>query len=556
MVLGSDDLVIEATTWGDLLVRAARTWPDGAVSFPGDRAGYAELYEQALEVAGRLLALGVQRGDHVGLLAPPGVSFLAALGGIALAGAVGVPVSDRFKAAELRHVVTHSDMQVLLTIGPEHTHTDFVALLSEAIAGLGEQPPAPERLDLPAAPRLEHVLLMAGEARAGMTPLGDVPVVTDARVLAKRRLSVSVADPLWLLYTSGTSAMPKGCVTTHEAVSRQAQAFAACYFDLTADDAYWCPLPLFHNAGLMSVSVCLHTGATFSHPGHFDVDGAVRQLADDRCTHWIPAFDTILLPILDHPEFDAATTRLRMLVSAGSPEYLEMIQRRLPTMAVVSNYGSTEGAGSIVMGRADDPPELRLHTCGTTFPGMQLRIRDPETGKILGPGERGEIEFRGPQRFREYYRDPEYTAEVIDADGWFRTGDLGRLTSEGALRYEGRLKDMLKVGGENVAAAEVEALLLDHPAVQIVSVVAAPDARYSEVPAAYVQLARGQEVTEQALIDHCRGRISSYKVPRYVRFVDEWPMSGTKIKKYVLRQWIASELADRRITEAPKVTSS
>ena len=182
---------------------------------------------------------------------------------------------------------------------------------------------------------------------------------------------------------------------------------------------------------------------------------------------------------------------------------------------------------------------------------MEARIVDPASGEDLPAGQVGEILFRGPLRFRGYYKDPELTAEVIDGDGWFHSGDLGRLDSEGRIAYTGRLKDMLKVGGENVAAAEVEAFLLTHPAVNIAAVVGAPDARYGEVPAAFVELVAGAQAGEKEIIEFCLGRIATFKVPRHVRFVTEWPMSGTKIQKFVLRERIERELSERGITEAP-----
>jgi fatty-acyl-CoA synthase len=186
---------------------------------------------------------------------------------------------------------------------------------------------------------------------------------------------------------------------------------------------------------------------------------------------------------------------------------------------------------------------------------MEARIIDPATGADRPAGEIGEILFRGRMRFREYYRAPEETAQAIDANGWFHSGDLGFLDGDGRLAYTGRLKDMLKVGGENVAAAEVEALLIGHPAVLIAAVVGAPDARYDEVPAAFVEVAAGATLEEQELIDWCLGQIATFKVPRYVRVVSEWPMSGTKIQKFVLRERIERELRERGISEAPALHS-
>jgi fatty-acyl-CoA synthase len=197
-----------------------------------------------------------------------------------------------------------------------------------------------------------------------------------------------------------------------------------------------------------------------------------------------------------------------------------------------------------------------MYTLGHALPGLEIKIVDPETRGERPTGEVGELAFRGYSRFEEYYKEPELTASVTDADGWFYSGDLGRMDDAGRLIYSGRLKDMLKVGGENVAAIEIEDFLSRHPAVDIAQVVGAPDARYVEVPAAYLQLKPGAVVDEQELIDFCIGQIATFKVPRYVRFVTDWPMSGTKIQKFVLRDQITAELEAQGITEAPRINAS
>ena len=222
----------------------------------------------------------------------------------------------------------------------------------------------------------------------------------------------------------------------------------------------------------------------------------------------------------------------------------------MPYAAQVSSYGATECASNLTLSLPDDPYDARMDTLGEPLPGMEVKIADPETGETLPPGVIGELCFKGYALFEGYYKDAELTAACFDADGFFHSQDLAKLTLEGRLIYTGRLKDMLKVGGENVSALEVEGYLVTHPAVSIAQVVAAPDERYGEVAAAFIQ--SRAEVTEQELIDFCLGQIATFKVPRYVRFVDEWPMSGTKIQKFVLRERIAAELRERGVTSAPK----
>jgi fatty-acyl-CoA synthase len=235
---------------------------------------------------------------------------------------------------------------------------------------------------------------------------------------------------------------------------------------------------------------------------------------------------------------------------------MQRMQELLPHVSQVSCLGMTESCGSLCIGRASDSLHSRTHTSGHLLPGMEVRVIDPVTGAEQPPGQPGEMLFRGVTSFAGYYRDPETTAAVVDEQGWISTGDLVRREEDGTIGFVSRLKDMLKVGGENVSAAEIEGYLITHPGVSVAAVVGAPDARYGEVPAAFVQLHGGSTVEEQELIDYCIGNIATYKVPRYIRFVGEFPATATaKIQKFVLRERIESELRERGISEAPKLVT-
>jgi fatty-acyl-CoA synthase len=263
-------------------------------------------------------------------------------------------------------------------------------------------------------------------------------------------------------------------------------------------------------------------------------------------------FDTIWLPVLDHPRFGQADlSNLRTIYMVGVPERMRFYQERTPWATIGSAFGMTECNAHLAVAGPDADEETRLTTAGHIQPEMEAKIVHAETREELPAGAEGELLYRGAFLFNGYYKQPELTAEVIDTEGWFASGDLGRLDEQNRFTYRGRLKDMLKVGGENVSALEVENYIATHPAVQIVQVVSAPDSRYTEVAAAFIQLRSGVEVGEEEIIEFCLGRIATFKVPRYVRFVTEWPMSGTKIQKYVLRQRIAEDLEAKGITEAP-----
>jgi fatty-acyl-CoA synthase len=301
---------------------------------------------------------------------------------------------------------------------------------------------------------------------------------------------------------------------------------------------------------------CFSVHCAYVHAGHFDADVALGQLEEELCTVAYPAFETIWLGVLNHPRFaEADLHRLRLIQMITTPERLIYLQEGMPWATEISSYGATECSSNLTLSLPEDTWEIRMRSLGQPMPGIEIKIVDPESRVRVPTGETGELAFRGYSLFEGYYKDPEHTASVIDEEGWFYSGDLASVDEVDHLFYKGRSKDMIKVGGENVAAIEVEDWMARHPAIDIVQVVGAPDARYDEVPSAFVQLKPGITIDEGELIEFCVGQIASYKVPRYVRFVTEWPMSGTKIQKFVLRTWIADELRDAGISEAPPVSA-
>jgi fatty-acyl-CoA synthase len=554
-VLGSPSKsFIEVTTVGDLVDRAASRTSGDAIVFPDVRVTYPELSEATARFARSLRGLGVGAGDKVGILMPNCLDFVVAFVAAAKVGAVTVPVNGRFKAHELTHVIEHADVKVMLTAAGPVAATDYPAILAAVFPAAAGQDA--RSLDLHDAPKLRQIVDLGGTTPGFMTreqldAAGEGISTEEIETLQAR---VRVRDPALLMYTSGTTARPKGCLLTHEAVVRHGANVARSRFFLTAEDRYWDPLPLFHIGGIVPMLSCFSVGCAFVHAGYFDADVALRQLEDERCTVAYPAFETIWLGVLNHPKLaEADLSRLRIIQNIATPERLIYMQERMPWIAEVSSYGATECSSNLTLPLPDDSYEARMHTLGHPLPGLEIKIVDPETRVDRPTGEVGELAFRGYSRFDGYYKDPELTASVTDADGWFYTGDLGKLDAEGRLIYSGRLKDMLKVGGENVAAIEVEDFLSRHPAVDIAQVVGAPDARYAEVPAAFIQLKPGVPAEEREIIQFCVGQIATFKVPRYVRFVTEWPMSGTKIQKFVLREQITAELEAAGITEAPRV---
>ncbi|MCV7181068.1 acyl--CoA ligase [Mycolicibacterium murale] len=555
-------MTMTARDLSELLRRSAASAPGSSFVFPDDRYTFPEMDRRCDEFAAMYRSAGLGAGDHVGLWMPASLDMIAAIVACARIGAVAVPLNDRFRTDELHYVVTHGDLTALVTSAPDG-HTDRPAELMRALPGLAAAP-AP-MLALHATPRLRRVIVVGATGYPppcpGITSQHELglPATHPGDRMHQPPVDAddSHGDIAYLMYTSGTSASPKACIISAAAVVAQGGALADSRYLLDSTSVFWCPLPLFHTAGLATLAACITAGASFVHAGVFDPAQSLRAMERERVTHAIPCFETIWMRVLDHPDF--ATTdlsSLRVLMNTGGEDLLRKLQARVPHAVQLANYGITEGSGHVAMTEIADSLDVRVRTGGFLLPGMQARIVDLETGHTVAPNVEGEIHFRGESRFLGYYRDPEANATYIDADGWFASGDLGVLDEDGRLTYKGRVKDMLKVGGENVASLEIESYLLRHPDIAVVAVVAAPDAYYGEVPAAFVQLADGRRLDEADVIDFCLDRIATYKVPRYVRFVTQWPMSGTKIRKVELRQHIADELAAQNITEAPRLRSS
>jgi fatty-acyl-CoA synthase len=462
-----EELPISACwTLADHVDRAAQRWPDTeALVFGEERLTFAGFAEHTRAVARGLVALDVSPGQKVGVFMDNVPDMLGAIYGAARAGAVPVPINGRFKARELRYVIGHADVAVLVA------SSGYGDLVRDALEEAGG--PAPAR-------RVVH----GGDPGAGLSwadMLAGGDAVADTEV-ERRQRRIAVRDPAMLMYTSGTTANPKGCLISHESLVRTGRIFGLERFPTRRGDRVWDPLPLFHLASILPFNGCLETGATYVGMVRFDAGEALRVLDSERCTCAFPAFDLIWIAVQDHPRFaETDLSRIRLVNVNGVPEKLALMAAKTPWLTQISPYGATEGGGVLALSHLDDALEHRVGSAGRPFAGMEVRIADPDTGAPLPPGDRGEITYRGPALFDGYYKQPEETAAVFDADGFFHSGDLGSVDADGRLTFIGRLKDMLKVGGENVAAAEIEGFLAEHPAVAEVQVVAAPDRGHARV---------------------------------------------------------------------------
>jgi fatty-acyl-CoA synthase len=541
----TDDRTLPIVTWGDLIVRGAALHPEREVFvLPEARRTYAEMADRATEVGQALLSLGVRPGDHVGILMPNCIDYLDVWFGISFIGAVPVPINARFKARELGYVVENADLVGIFTSDIVEQYTDYVALLHEALPGLADAVDGAD-LSLECAPKLRFGVLLGSKPAAGFIDRQQFESHVSnqsPQTVDQLRRQVAIRDTAVIFYTSGTTAMPKGCLLNHETLVRVG-VNTRRRMQLESGDRMWDPLPLFHTAATQPIAAVLDACGTYVTMTHFDPGVALRMIRDERVTSMFTAFPIIAQALLNHPDYtDAALADVRVTFNVAPPDALKAMQDRMPHTKQVTGFGMTESGGSIVLTAPDEPIEVRAGSEGLPFPGMEIEIRDLDTNAALPVGERGEIVFRGPQRFVGYFKAPAKNEEVMEPDGWFHTGDLGALDTDGRLHYLGRAKDMLKVGGENVAAIEIESYLATHPAVSIAQVVGVPDDRYVEVAAAFVELKPGASVTEAEVIEFCTGGMARFKVPRYVRFVTEWPMSATKVQKFRLRDLLVEEL--------------
>ncbi len=529
----------EAVTIGDLLLRQAARTPDAdALVFPADRMTYAELARQARRIARGLMAVGVRQGDRVGYLMNNSPETVATLYGIALAGAAVVPINTRYRSRELPFIVADARLRAIVTSDRSDEHVDLLGLLADALPGLADAPD-PRALALADTPELRSVILLGTRAAPGTIDeasfLALADTVTDAE-LDERRVRVRVGDVGILLFTSGTTAQPRACRLTHEAMTRNWTTFSVV-FRMQPGEAVWAPGPMFHLGAIGPILMTHAAGGTLLTDLFFEPGRALEMLAAERPAILYPAYPPITMGITTHPAFAATDlSAARVILNVGPPDLLRQIQATFPDAVLVNIYALSESGGATTLTSLEDDLETRVSTCGFPLPATEVRIVDPETRRPVPTGEIGEIAVRGVSVCLGYENDPEKTAAAIDAEGFLHTGDRGAFDADGRVRFHGRLKEMMKVGGENVAQVEVESHISTHPAVKLVQVVGVPDARLDEVPVAVVELRPGHEATtEEDIVAHCRDQIARFKVPRHVRFVDDWPMSASKIQKNRVR---------------------
>ncbi|KRB94079.1 AMP-binding protein [Noviherbaspirillum sp. Root189] len=546
---GSTDIPLIEQTIGDFFDAMAARVPDNAALVSCHqqlRYSYRELQREANRLASALLAIGIRPGDRVGIWSHNNAQWLLTQIATAKAGVVLVNINPAYRIAELEYALNKVGCKALITMTSFKT-SDYLAMVREIMPEIVAS--SPGQLKASRAPSLSTVIHLGECDEPGIMRFTDLmargnPDDADLKGIAG---TLRNTDPINIQFTSGTTGFPKGATLTHRNVLNNG-FFIGEAMRLSAEDRLCIPVPLYHCFGMVLGNLaCLTHGATIVYPNDaFDPLSVLQAVQDERCTglHGVP---TMFIAELDHPrfaEFDLST--LRTGIMAGSPCPIEVMKRVVSDMhmsEVTIAYGMTETSPVSCQSTTDTPLEKRVSTVGRVQPHLEVKIADPENGKPVAIGVTGELCTRGYSVMHGYWDDPQKTAEAIDSEGWMHTGDLAVMDAEGYVNIAGRIKDMVIRGGENIYPREIEEFLYRHPAVQDVQVIGVPDRKYGEELCAWVIRRPDASVTEDELRDFCKGQIAHYKIPRYIRFVDSFPMTVTgKVQKFRMRELMKDEL--------------
>jgi fatty-acyl-CoA synthase len=531
IAVGATEPALIDLTIGQQLALTASRYPQRealVVSHQGVRQSWQEFEATVDEVAKGLLAMGIEAGDRIGMWSPNFAQWVYIQYATAKIGAIQVNINPAYRTSELEYALRQSGCRMLVTM-TEYLTSGYRAMVEEV---------------RPSLPGLERVLYFDSadwdELIAGGTAVPD-------EELGSRGLSLDAHDAINIQYTSGTTGFPKGATLSHHNILNNAQFVgAACNY--SEADRVCIPVPYYHCFGMvMGNLACAVYGSTMVIAGPTFEPGAVLQtVQDEHCTS-LYGVPTMFVAELGHESLSSFDlTSLRTGIMAGSPCPIEVMRRVIDEMhmpQVTIAYGMTETSPVSTQTSVNDSLELRVSTVGQVQPHLEIKIVDPESGEVVERGEGGEFCTRGYSVMLSYWADTAKTAEAVDADGWMHTGDLAMMDEDGYVNIIGRIKDMVIRGGENLYPREVEEFLFTHPAVVDVQVIGVPDEKYGEELMAWVQVEAGASITEDELRNFCAGRVARHKVPRYIKFVSEYPMTVTgKVRKMEMREKSIAEL--------------
>ena len=547
---GSAATQLVGDTIGAALAVTVTRQPDGLAlvsRHQGLRWTWEELAEEVERAALGLLALGIEKCDRVGIWSPNRAEWTVLQFACARVGAILVVVNPAYRPNELAYALSQSGARLLVTAEAFKT-SNYLDMLAQVRDDL----PALERVVTIGTERAGRVDDLAWDDFAGLGVVGGLDL------LREREASLDCDDPINIQYTSGTTGNPKGATLTHHNILNNGRLIAEA-LGYTAEDRVCIPVPLYHCFGMGVGNLgCVTSGSAMVYPApSFEPLATLEAIAAERCTS-IYGVPTMFIAQLEHPQFDDFDLRsLRTGIMAGAPCPIEVMKRVISEMhctEIAIAYGMTETAPVSFMSERDDDIDRRVSTVGTAMPHTEAKIVDPVSGLTAPVGVPGEICTRGYLVMRGYWNNDEATAEAIDVAGWMHTGDIGVMDEEGYVNIVGRIKDLVIRGGENVYPREIEEVLFEHPAVCSAQVIGVPDERMGEELMAWVQVQEGAEVSEDDLRALCRERLAHFKVPRYVKFVDEFPMTVTgKIQKFRMREIAIGELG---LTEAAAVKTA
>ena len=531
-------------TIGDWLDKKAMEYPDKDCSvhpLEGLRFTTSEFQAEVNRVARGLMAMGIQKGDHVAIWATNYPQWVQTLFATAKIGAVLVTVNTNYKKYELEYLLKQSDSKMLIMMGgtKDNNYVDHIYAVCPELNSC-----EPGGLDCKKLPFLKTVIFLDETKHEGMYNWSDVlrlsEKVTDEE-RTERQASCDPHDVINMQYTSGTTGFPKGVMLTHYNLINNGKIIGES-MAFSDKDRLCITVPLFHCFGcVLGVMASITNDTAMVFVDHFNPVNVLKVLDMEKCTafHGVP---TMFIAIMDHPDFskyDLSNLRTGIMAGANCPvEVMKAAADKMNMRHITSVYGQTESSPGITQSTVDDPLEIRVSTVGRAYPNVEARVVDPETNEEVPANAVGEIVTRGYHVMKGYYKMPEATAQAIDRDGWLHTGDLGVKDEEGYYRITGRLKDMVIRGGENIYPREIEEFLYTHPSVKDVQVVGVPDRKYGEEVLACVILKDGAQETEEAIVEYVKQGLSKHKAPRYVKFVDSFPMTASgKIQKYKLREW-------------------
>jgi fatty-acyl-CoA synthase len=548
-VSGTSDRPLLYRTVDGVLKAAVREGPDRValvVPFQSLRFSYAQFDREVDRVARGMMALGLDPGDRIGIWATNCAEWILTMFGAARAGLILVNINPAYRGTELAFALRNTGCRALV-FARRFKSSDYAAMLEALIPELSAS--APGALDCAAFPELRLLVQLGAEPARGCLTFDELRasgVDLDETVPASIGARLDADDVFNIQFTSGTTGLPKGATLTHFNIVNNA-FFVGEGMLLTAADRICIPVPLYHCFGMVIgvLAAMTHGAASILSSDGFDPEAVLATVAGERCTvlHGVP---TMFIAELEHPrfsEFDLSS--LRTGVMAGSPCPIAVMRRVIAEMhmpEVTICYGMTETSPVSFQSRPDDPLERRVGTVGRVHPHVQVKIIDA-AGRVTPRGTAGELLTRGYCVMRGYWDDVDRTRDAIDEGGWMHTGDLAVIDDEGYCNIVGRSKDMIIRGGENISPREIEEFLYGHPAVSDVAVIGVPDPKYGEAVCACIKLRDGGAATEEGIREFCRGQIAHYKMPRYVRFVDSFPLTiSGKIQKYLIREQLRAAL--------------